>query len=130
MMHLEILLPDEVLLAREVEKVIAEGPNGSFALLPRHQDFVTALVPGLLSFETGGGEEFIAVDEGVLVKIGAEVLVSTRRAVRGPDLGSLRETVETEFVDLDDKQRLTRSAMAKLEANFARKFYELGKEQQ
>ena len=127
-MRLKILLPTEVLLDQEVEKIIAEGANGSFALLPRHQDFVTALVPGLLSFETDGEEEFIAVDEGVLVKTGAEVLVSTRRAVRGPDLGSLRETVETEFMDLDEKQRLTRSAMARLEANFARKFYELGKE--
>jgi F-type H+-transporting ATPase subunit epsilon len=129
-MHLKILLPHEVLVDRLVTKVLAEGANGSFCLLPRHQDFVTALVPGLLSFETDDEEEFVAVDEGVLVKIGPEVLVSTRRAVRGPDLGTLRQTVESEFMELDERQRLTQSAMAKLEANFARKFYELGKDQQ
>jgi F-type H+-transporting ATPase subunit epsilon len=128
MMHLKILLPTEVLLDRDVSKVLAEGTNGSFCLLPRHQDFVTALVPGLLSFVADAREEFVAVDEGVLIKIGNEVLASTRRAVRGPDLGMLRQTVEREFLELDERQRLTRSAMARLGADFARRLYELGKE--
>ncbi|MEJ2032048.1 MAG: F0F1 ATP synthase subunit epsilon [Deltaproteobacteria bacterium] len=127
-MHLKILLPTEVLLDRDVSKVLAEGTNGSFCLLPRHQDFVTALVPGLLSFVADAREEFVAVDEGVLIKIGNEVLASTRRAVRGPDLGMLRQTVEREFLELDERQRLTRSAMARLGADFARRLYELGKE--
>lgn len=127
-MRLKILLPAEVLLDRQVAKVLAEGTDGSFCLLPRHQDFVTALVPGLLSFVAADREEFVAVDEGVLVKTGSEVLVSTRRAVRGPDLGSLRQTVEREFLELDERQRLTRSAMARLEADFAHRFHDLEKE--
>ncbi len=126
-MRLKILLPTEVLFDNEVSKVIAEAENGSFCLLPRHIDFVAALVPGLLSFTVGEDrEEFVAIDEGILVKCGADVLVSTRSAVRGPGLGVLRQTVEDRFRHLDEQEKLARAAAARLEADLVRRFMELG----
>jgi F-type H+-transporting ATPase subunit epsilon len=128
-MKLKVLLPTEVLIEEEVAQVTAEGENGFFCLKTRHVDFVSALVPGLLSYVNAAGEEvFMAVGEGVLVKCGTDVLVSTAQAVAGPDLGSLKDTVEKRFRQLDDKERSSRTAVAKLEANFVRKFLELGKE--
>ena len=57
-MQLKVLLPTQVLVDEPVSKVVAEGEDGSFCLLPRHVDFTSALVPGLLVFEpAGGGEE-------------------------------------------------------------------------
>jgi len=127
-MRLKVLLPQGVLMDDEVTKVVAEAENGSFCLLPRHVDFLAALVPGLLSFASvNGAEEFLAVDEGMLVKCGAEVLVSTRNAVRGPDLGTLEQTVEQSFQRLDDQETMARSAFAKLEASFIRRFMDLEK---
>jgi len=128
MMRLKVLLPKEVLVDQRVTKVVAEGENGSFCLLPRHVDFLSALVPGLLSFVSmGGTEEFLAVDEGILIKCGPEVLVSTRNAVRGPNLGTLKQTIETSFRRQDEQEELTRSAFAKLEANFIRRLMDLEK---
>ncbi len=126
-MRLTVLLPTEVLVDEEVVKVIAEAENGSFCLLPRHIDFVAALVPGLLSYVKAGDgmEEFLAVDEGILVKCGREVEVSTPRALRGPELGTLKATVEKSFKVLNDQEKRTRSAMANLEANFIRRFLRL-----
>ena len=125
-MNLKVLLPAEVLVQEEVAKVTAEAHNGSFCLLPKHVDFVAALVPGILSFETAGGREaFVAVDEGILVKCGDEVMVSTRNAMRGPDLGQLRRTVEERFKVLDDREKTARSAMVKIEAGFVRRFLEI-----
>jgi F-type H+-transporting ATPase subunit epsilon len=125
-MNLKVLLPTEVLIEEEVNKVIAEAPNGFFCLLPKHVDFVAALVPGILSFETTGGrEEFLAVDEGILVKCGQEVFVSTRNAMRGPDLGRLKRTVVEKFEALDEREKTARSAMAKIEAGFVRRFLEI-----
>ena len=125
-MRLKVLLPTEVLVDQAVTKVIAEAQNGFFCLLPRHIDFVAALVPGLLSFVTAEGrEEFVAVDEGVLVKCGPEVLVSTQDAVWGHDLGSLRQAVEERFQVLDEREQEARSALARLEADFVRRFMEL-----
>ncbi len=45
-MKLKVLLPTEIFINEEVEKVVAEADNGYFCLLPRHVDFVSALVPG------------------------------------------------------------------------------------
>jgi len=126
--HLKILLPDKVLTDAEVSKVSAEAPNGAFTLLPRHIDFVSALSPGILSYtDTAGEEIYLAVDEGTLVKKGAEVLVSTRRAVKGPALEELHETVDREFKVLDDREKRVRSAAAKIEAGFVRRFLEIQK---
>ena len=129
-MRLKVLLPEEVFFEGEVDKVSATAENGSFTLLPRHIDFVAALMPGLLFLQTGGdGQEvFFAVDEGVLVKRGAEVLVSTRNAIRGPDLGTLKQRVEEEFVVRDEREKRARSAVAKFEADIVRRFLELQEE--
>jgi len=127
-MNLKVLLPTEVLVEEDVAKVTAEAHNGFFCLLPRHVDFVAAIVPGILSFETVGSREtFLAVDEGILVKCGQEVIVSTRNAVRGPDLGQLRRTVEERFEVLDDREKTARAAMVKIEAGFIRRFLEIQK---
>ena len=97
-------------------------------MLPRHIDFVAPLAPGLLSFVDAGGEErFLAVDEGMLVKHGTEVLVSTRQAVQGADLGTLRQTIGQEFRQLEDREKLTRTALARLESQIVRRFMELSR---
>ena len=123
-MNLKVLLPFEI-YAEEigVSRIVAETQNGSFGLLPQRLDCVAALVPGILIYETAaGGEVFVAVDEGVLVKTGAEVLVSVRRAMGGTDLSQLYEAVEKEFLTLDQNEQNARTVMAKLETGFLRRF--------
>ena len=84
---------------------------------------MAALAPGILIYETEAeGEVYVAVDEGVLVKTGPDVLVSVRRALGGTDLGQLRDSVEQEFLTLDEREQSVRSVMAKLEAGFLRRF--------
>jgi F-type H+-transporting ATPase subunit epsilon len=124
-MKLKVLLPTEIFLDQDVTKVIAEAENGSFCLLPRHIDFVSALVPGILSFESGSKEEFLAVDEGILVKCASDIMVSTRRAIRGENLGEMRLVVEREFRTLNEREKKTNSILAKLEADFAKHFLKL-----
>jgi F-type H+-transporting ATPase subunit epsilon len=125
-MRLLVLLPDRTVVNEEVAKVVAEAENGWFCLLPRHVDFVAALVPGVLVFVTAEGREaFLGTDEGILVKCGDEVRVSTRRAARGEDLGALRTLVAREFLERDERERVARSALARLEAGVVRRFIEL-----
>ena len=125
-MRLRVLLPSSVLIDIEVSKIVAEAPNGSFCLLPRHVDFVAGLVPGILSYELENGEvKFLGIDEGILVKTGSNVLVSTRNAVKGADLGNLKEEIEKNFLNLDERERRVRTAEARLEANLVRRFLEL-----
>ncbi|MHB8834208.1 MAG: F0F1 ATP synthase subunit epsilon [Candidatus Methylomirabilia bacterium] len=123
-MKLKILLPFGVFAEKTgVSRIVAETSQGSFGLLPHRLDCVAALAPGILTYETDAeGEVFLAVDEGVLVKTGPEVLVSVRRALGGADLGQLRDAVAQEFLDLDEHEQSVRSVMAKLETGFLRRF--------
>jgi F-type H+-transporting ATPase subunit epsilon len=122
-MHLKLQTPTEVIVNQSVRKIVAEGTHGSFCLLPRHVDYLAALVPGLLAFEgNAGSEQFVAVDRGILVKRADEVLVSVPRAVLGGELAQLRETVRREFATLDESEKAARSAIAKLEASFLREY--------
>ena len=125
-MRLKVLLPTEVLVDEEVIKVIADAENGSFCLLPKHIDFVAALVQGLLCFSDGQGREsYAAIDEGVLVKCGRDVSISTLNGVRGTDLAELEALIEGRFLELDEHERKARTALARLEAGTLRGFLEL-----
>ena len=124
LMNLKVLLPFQIFAEKTgVSRIVAETREGSFGLLPHRLDCVAALAPGILIYETEAeGEVYVAVDEGVLVKTGPDVLVSVRRALGGTDLGQLRDAVEQEFLTLDEHEQSVRSVMAKLEAGFLRRF--------
>ena len=122
-MNLKVLLPYQIYADKTgVSRVVAETRSGSFGLLPHRLDCVAALTPGILTYETeSDGEVFVAVDEGVLVKTGPDVLVSVRRALGGTDLGQLRAAVEKEFLTMDEREQNVRSVMAKLETGLLRR---------
>jgi len=119
-MDLKILLPYRVFAEiKNVSSIVAETSEGSFGLLPQRIDCVAALVPCIFKYETDSKiSHYLAVDEGVLVKAGSEVLVSVRNAFGGNDLGKLHESIEKEFAKLDDSERDARSTMAKIESGF------------
>jgi F-type H+-transporting ATPase subunit epsilon len=123
-MNLKILLPFQIFAEKTgVSRIVAETREGSFGFLPHRLDCVAALEPGILTYETAsGGEVWVAVDEGVLIKADLEVLVSVRRALVGTDLGQLREAVEREFLALDEQGQNMRLVLTKLEAGFLRRF--------
>jgi len=128
-MRLKLLIPAKIIVDQEVMKVVAEGDHGSFCLLPKHVDFLASLVPGLLAFEDAdGNEQFVAVDEGVLVKRGDQVLVSTLQAVRGGELQQLRHAVKEQIMILDESERAAKAASAHLEASLLRGYLELSEE--
>jgi len=126
LMHLKVLLPFQVFADNNgVSRIVAETREGSFGLLPHRLDCVAALVPGILIYEDEAENEvYVAVDEGVLVKAGLEVLVSVRNAIGGTDLDQLREAVDREFLNLNQREQTVRSVMAKLESGFIRRLAE------
>jgi F-type H+-transporting ATPase subunit epsilon len=123
-MNLKVLLPFQVFTEKTgVSRIVAETREGSFGLLPQRLDCVAALAPGILIYETEAeGEVYLAVDEGVLVKAGPDVLVSVRRALAGKNLDQLRDAVEEEFLAVDEQEKSVRAVMAKLEAGFLHRF--------
>jgi len=122
-MNLKILLPFQIFAEKAgVSRIVAETPAGSFGLLPHRLDCVAALTPGILIYAVDGESEvYVAVDEGVLVKTGPDVLISVRRALGGTDLGQLRDAVEQEFLTLDAHEQSVRSVLVKMESDLIRR---------
>ena len=126
-MNLKILLPFQVFAdLKGITRIVAESIQGSFGLLPHRLDCTAALSPGIIMYETESGKvEYIAIDEGILVKTGAEVMVSVRNAIGGIELGNLHKAVIQEFMNIDQQEKKVRSVMAKLELGFIRRFEQL-----
>ena len=126
LMKLKILLPFRIFAEKTcVASIVAETHGGSFGLLPHRLDCVAALAPGILSYKVESNDEVcVAVDEGVLVKTGTDVLVSVRNAIGGADLAQLRAAVDSEFLSLDESEKSVRSVMEKMESDFIRRMVE------
>jgi len=118
-MKLKVLLPSKIFVQQDdVARIVAETSNGSFGILDHRLDCVAELVPGILLYETQGAKTvYLAIDEGVLVKSGADVFVSVRRAIGGTDLGELEQAVKREFLANDQEQIEVRTAIANMEAS-------------
>lgn len=119
-MDLKILLPYRIFAEiKNVSSMVAETSEGSFGLLPHRLDCVAAIVPSIFMYETESKKkQYLAVDQGILVKTGSQVMLSVRNAFGGKDLKKLHESVENEYKKLDDTEREIRSSMAKMESGF------------
>ncbi len=125
-MQLKILLPFRVFATvDEVTRIVVPTRTGSFGLLPRRRDCAATLVAGLLSYATTSAQSHVAIDEGVLVKTGTQVLVCVRHAIGGAELGDIGHVVGQELLRLDEQERTDRSRLARLETGLVRRFLEL-----
>lgn len=128
LIDLKILLPYKVFAeVKNVKAVTADTNAGSYGFfLPQRLDCVAILVPGIFSYETNI-IHYLAVDAGILIKTGSQVLVSVRNAIGGVDLGKLGDAVKNEFLKIDDSEKNVRYVVAKLESglmNSLKKFHQ------
>lgn len=123
-MSLKILLPFKIFMeTKNVRSITIETSEGSYGMLPQRLDCVAALVPGIFSYEIeSGSPKYLAIDEGVMIKAGAQVLVSVRNAIGGADLGKLADMVKKDFSTKDENKVQALSVMAKLEGGFVYSF--------
>ena len=127
-LELTVLLPDQVLFSTSAIKVGGDAANGSFVVLPRHIDFVTALVPGIFFyFAPIERPLYVAIDRGILVKRNRRVWVSVLRAIPGDNPDHLDQVVEEEFHQLNEQQKQTQTTLTKLELSFMRGLVDLGR---
>ena len=130
-MNLKILLPFQIFAEKTgISSIVAETSDGSLGLLPHRLDCVAVLNPGILVYisETEG-EVFLAIDEGVLVKIGMNVLISVRNAISGKNLAQLREAVEREFMNQNLQEQNVSSVLSVIEIDFINRIKEFQNEQ-
>jgi F-type H+-transporting ATPase subunit epsilon len=125
-MNLKVLLPFQIFVEKTgVSRIVVDTSEGEYGLLPHRLDCVAAIVPGILAYEAEGSSPvYVAVDVGLMVKTGADVLVSVRHAIGGTDLGQLHEAVKRDFLKVDVQEKDVRAAVARMEGGFVRRIAE------
>jgi F-type H+-transporting ATPase subunit epsilon len=125
--QLKILVPSGVFASvAKVERIVVMTQTGSFGLLPHRLDCAAVLPPGLFAYSTSATNVVhLAVDAGVMVKTGPDVLVCVRRVIAGADLGRLRQAVQHELVKRSEQESSSRKTLAHLEGGLIREFVKL-----
>ncbi|MBO8142473.1 MAG: ATPase [Firmicutes bacterium] len=124
-MILSVLMPQGQLFRGRVQKVVARGAGGSRGFLPHHIDFVTVLAPSILSAVLeDGSERFFAVNGGVLVKKGDQVMVTTRHGIVADRLEALPDRLETVFAAEEEQERHIRRVLFQLESHLVKELLE------
>jgi len=62
--HLEIVTPDGVKLAADVNEFTAPGAEGEFGVLPGHVPLLTALATGMVTYQVGSEKHTVAIARG------------------------------------------------------------------
>jgi F-type H+-transporting ATPase subunit epsilon len=115
--HLLISTPVDIVADHaDVVAVRAEDESGSFGILDRHADLLTALTLSVVAWRHADGRQrFCAVRRGVLsVRDGHQVAVATRQAQLGDDLDELEHAVIARFRAEAEAERAERVAALRL----------------
>lgn len=83
-LNLRIYTPDKLFIDETITKITVYGKEGCFTILPKHIDYVSSLDDCILYFEKENKDiVFVGVNQGILVKSGREIQISTFNAVNG-----------------------------------------------
>ena len=121
LLTLEVRSPDGVLYEGPVSAIRAEDHEGWFGILPGRRDIVASLPPGIVLFEDGRGEGFIAVSRALLSLDGASCRVLAPEARLARDVGEAARALATLRDSRRERSERRRDAMKSLEREALRR---------
>jgi F-type H+-transporting ATPase subunit epsilon len=116
LINFKVLTPSETLLDLKAKKVIVKGLEGGFGMLPKHMDYISSIIPSILSYvDEQDKTHLLAVNEGTLVKCGQNITVSVLGATLGTNMEELQKAVLDSYQVFNEDEREARTALTKLE---------------
>lgn len=123
-MKIKLTIPYKTILSQTVNKITAPGSHGEFQILPKHIDATWTLKTGILTITTDR-DIYFAISQGVAVKEGDTVYISTFQAIAGNSLEELSETVEESLNILNEQEKKAREVLIRLETDTIKRFIEI-----
>jgi F-type H+-transporting ATPase subunit epsilon len=93
---LEIVTPERIVVAEDVDEVVLPGIDGEFGVLQGHIPFLTALKVGVLTYKNDGAEEHLAVSWGYVEVTADNVKVLAETAEKATEIDLSRAKVAKE----------------------------------
>jgi F-type H+-transporting ATPase subunit epsilon len=112
----QLVAPERLLVAAEVDMVVVPGAEGDFGVLPQHSPFMSVLRPGVIETYDGGrvGDRiFVAGGFAEVNERGCTVLAEEAMPVQEIDLAQARARLSDAQDDL--KEATNDAARARLE---------------
>ena len=129
-MELKVVTPIEVILSCPIQKITIEGIDGFRSLLPKHIDFITALKPGIMTYvTTDNATKYLACNQGLFVKCGTQVSISTPWAVISDDLEHLKHHIKQNMAEMEQERKEVGVSMARLEIGLTKGLIQLRREE-
>jgi len=122
---LEIVTPDATVYSGEVESVILEGVEGQLTILPQHTRLTTQLVAGEMVVHKAGGDEFLAVGEGLVYITWERVAVVTEMAVAAGNSDEARAEEARQRAVARLREKLSSEEVAAVNASLAHSLVQL-----
>jgi F-type H+-transporting ATPase subunit epsilon len=124
----QVVTPDGILYANEVEMVVATTTEGEIGILPLHAPLVTTLVPGEVRVKFGpsaGDWEWFAVSGGYLQVREDRVMLISKRAIAVSQIDPERAEAACELAAEELAELPAEAAEERAIAEMDRAWYEL-----
>ena len=108
----KLVTPTGVLFDGQVEQVNAVNPLGEFGVLADHTNYITSLVPGLLTARTADGQTLAYLVTGGLVEVKDGVMTALAQSAEPPE--KVAPTDETELRNAEERL----SQMSMFDSNY------------
>jgi F-type H+-transporting ATPase subunit epsilon len=89
-LSLEITTPMRLVVAEQVDEVVAPGIEGYFGVLPGHAPFLTTLGTGIVTYRNGRDEHQLAVSGGFAEVRNDKVIILADTAERPEEIDRAR----------------------------------------
>jgi F-type H+-transporting ATPase subunit epsilon len=96
---LEIVTPERIVVAEDVDEVVLPGIEGEFGVLPGHIPFLTALKVGVLTYKKEGVDENLAVSWGYVEVAHDSVKVLAETAEKATEIDISRAKAAREAAE-------------------------------
>ncbi|HYQ47375.1 MAG TPA: ATP synthase F1 subunit epsilon [Polyangiaceae bacterium] len=97
--HLEIVTPDGLKLAADVNEFTAPGAGGEFGVLPGHVPLLTALATGMVTYQVGAEKHTVAIGRGYAEIAADKATLLTVNFIKKEDIDPVVVRLELKAAD-------------------------------
>jgi F-type H+-transporting ATPase subunit epsilon len=124
-MRLEIVTPQGVALAVDVEMVTLPASEGQMGVYPDHVRMITQVVPGEIIVQQEGREQYFAVGEGLVEITAHQVSIVTDMAIPSENIDEARAEEARARAAARLGEKISDEEVASVNASMARSLAQL-----